>query len=254
MDGVLISLIDLYYNLKRYIDVDICIVTEYIESCINHLFKNNNSDLVNKICTDVIFEREMIICSTRFLYDEICKLKCNKLIILDSLDLSKSIYGVHPSILQFLPPDLNSEQVIFLSNHANIMKNCIYQQIPYYQKLNEYRLNNHPYFYGRYVGDYSLKKKYFHDIYNYRRTDKKYCEIKRNFYFENFGRMIFEHIYIDKLVNYYIDGLVKKDGLYYYLKLFGVDGFLIHTPLPIDKIMIEEVLFMKDNDPILTLL
>lgn len=251
IDGVFASIIDMYYNLSNYIDVDLKIVTDKPEQCIKHLFKNNSGDLVNKITVDTEFEADIIICSTRLLYDEICKIKCKRLLILDSLDLSKSIYGVQPDIRLYLP-NMSSEDIIFLCNPANIISGCDYAaQLEYYQKLSKERINKLPINYIRYLGDYNLEKKYFHSIFNYRRTSKYYSEIKRGQYFENVGRLIFEHIYFNNKVNYYTDGMFMQDGLYYYLKLFGVDASIEHTPLPINKEMVEKTLFMDKNDKIL---
>jgi hypothetical protein len=254
IDGVFASIIDLYYNLLEYIDVDFSIVTIDPEKCIKHLFKNNNGDLVNKIVTENKFERDIIICSARLLYDEVCELECNKLIVLDSLDLSKSLYGVHPNIYQFIPVNLVKDDVVFLSNPANIMIDCIYSQIVYYQKLSKQRLESLPPYRGRFVDDYSLKMRFFYNTYDYRRTDKEYMEIKRNKYFENVGRSIFEHIYFGKKVYYYTDGMFMKDGLFYYLDLFGVNGMIRHSPLLITKEMVESILFMDENDVILDLI
>jgi hypothetical protein len=254
IDEIFASIVDLYYNLSQYIDVDFLIVTDKPETCIDHLFKNNNGDLINKVNIENRFERDIIICSARFLYDEKCKLECNKLIVLDSLDLSKSLYGVHPSIYQFIPVNLVKDDVVFLSNPANIMVNCIYSQIIYYQKLSKQRLENLPNYRGRFLDDYSLKLRFFYNTYYYRRTDKEHIEVKRNKYFENVGRSIFEHIYFRKRVNYYTDGMFMKDGLFYYLDLFDVDGMIPHAPLPITKEMVESVLFMDEDDIILDLI
>ena len=244
----------MYYNLIQFIDVDFCIYTETPKRCIEHLFKNNNGDLVNKITIEKEIEADIVICSARLLYDEVCKLKCKRLIVLDSLDLAKSLYGVHPDIKYYVPEYINNIDVIFLSNSANIMSKCVYAQMVYYQKLSKERLNTLPIHRGRTIEDYSLHKKMFYDVFNYRRTDKPYAELRRGKYFENFGRSIFEHIYYGKSVNYYIDGMYMKDGLYHYLELFGINGMIPHMPLPITKEMVEDKLFMKKNDPILNIL
>jgi hypothetical protein len=234
--------------------VEFWITTSIPEVCINHLFKNNNGDLVNKITIETEFEADIIICSARFLYDEKCKLKCNQLLVLDSLDLSKSLYGVQPKIDFYVPKDLSPDKVIFLSNPANIMDECRYGQMIYYQKLSKHRLDKLPVYKGRFVADYNLKIPFFRDLFKYRRTSKEYLEVRRGKYFENVGRNIFEHIYFGKEVEYNIDGMFMKDGLYHYLNLFGVNGMHPHKPLPITKEMIKENLIMNDNDPILRLL
>jgi hypothetical protein len=47
--------------------------------------------------------------------------------------------------------------------------------------------------------------------------------------------------------------MYEKDGLYYYLDLFGIDGSVDHIPLKISKEEIEDVLFMKEDDTLIEL-
>ena len=66
IDGVFASIIDMYYNLSRFIDIDLWIYTDKPQQCIQHLFKNNTGDLVNKITTKTEFKNDIIRMDERY--------------------------------------------------------------------------------------------------------------------------------------------------------------------------------------------
>ena len=71
------------------------------------------------------------------------------------------------------------------------------------------------------------------------------------YYFENIGKQLFEHLYFGKKVNYYADGAYIKDGMYFYLKNFEIDGMKDFENIKISRSMIMNHLFMKSNDELL---
>lgn len=250
VDGVFALVVDLYYNLSIYMDVELIIYTEDAGTCVRHLIKNNNSDLLTKITNTKKIETDLIICSCETLYDKTFDINCDKIIMLDNMDLAKSIYGDGFNINHYIP---DCSTIYLLSNPANILEDFVGTQFVYYQKFSEKRLNSLPLNYKKNLQDLDTRR-YFYEIYEYKRSGKPHMEFNHNQFFENVGRLIFEHIYFNYKVNYNIDGMFTKDGLYYYLKLFGVDGTINHKPLPIFKSDIIEKLFIKNNDMILELI
>lgn len=83
---------------------------------------------------------------------------------------------------------------------------------------------------------------------DYKREGKKKIELYPAKYAENMGKHIFEHLYKGKTVNYYPDGMFMQDGLFYYLALFGVDGWKEHIPLQITSEEVERKLFLNPKD------
>lgn len=265
MDGVFISTMDLYYNLSKYMDVEYRIITDKPTDCIKHLFKNNNSDLVPFVTKDKIVKADTIICSARFLLHvklhEICE--CKKLIILDSLDLIKLANKIFQfeskhykfNIYDLIPSHFKKKDVIFLCNPANFKSRFKFTMVEYFQKMSQERTNKFPKKYGRYIEDYNeIGNPFLQAEFNYTRITKPWMSMEDGTFFENTGRLIFEHLHAGKIVNYSSEGMHKKDGLYYYLGLFGIDGAKDHMPLKISKEEIEDVLFMKEDDPIIELL
>ncbi len=251
VDGVFSGAVDLYYNLRQFMDIDLKIYTKDVGSCITHLSLNNNKDLLKNITNDPKIESEIVICSSAVLYDEVFKINCSRLIILDSLDIAKSIHGAFPMLDQYIPP---CDDIYFLANPSNLNIGFFSNQIEYYQKLSKERINKLPIYYRKFLKKDKTSKPFFREIFNYKRTDKEYMEVNRGQYFENVGRLIFEHILYDCKVNYHTDGMFTKDGLYYYLKLFDVDGEIDHIPLPIKRESVKDKLFMKEDDLVINLI
>jgi len=175
----------------------------------------------------------LTICSSRLLYEKMLgrlklkfKMGTGNLFILDTLDLYKSNVRAIPNLDIAIPKNLH--RLFYFSNPANFIKGK--KNIEYYHKFSQRRLD-------------TLE---LNDVYNYQR-DKEKIKVKGNYY-ENIGKSIFEHLYHGKKVNYSARNMTIKDGLYYYLKLFGIDGSKDHFPLNISRDEIKDKLFMKDDD------
>ena len=194
--------------------------------------------LYSCLTEDKEFEADTIICSARLLYEiyagKPISINCKRLIVMDSLDLTKSKLGIFSDLCHILKFDYN----VFLVNPCNhVPTTC--KQYTYYQKFNIKRFEFMP---------------WLHDTFTYRRTERRNSKIADGRHLENMGRVIFEHLYKNKIVNYYTDGMFMRDGLYYYLRLFGIDGEINHIPLDIESEEVKEELFMSENDLLLDIL
>jgi hypothetical protein len=241
--GTFTSIIDTFLNLKKFKkDVELITISDHKPSEIIKLFFKNSkfgrSSLMKSFTKECEFDNEIIICSARLLTDcmtdKKIKIRAKKLIVLDSLDLARKKYGIGPDF------DLavNADECIFLINPANkgITK---FKEYVYYHKFNKNRLDL------KYFPQRKL---------NYSRSKKKFIKIQEGEYFENIGKGILEHLYKGYIVNYNTDGMFTKDGLFYYLKLFGIDATKNYKPLIIPKSKIQRHLFMNKNDLLLDLL
>lgn len=228
-NGVLTSIIDLYNNLSKYRDVKLRIAVKDVGKFIL-LCKRNNyfgyKDILTCITTDNHFEADTIITSTKTLNDPIT-MDYNKLILIDSLDIVKAHYGL-------IPMNEKMPNTTLLCNPANFDL-VYYDHIEYYHKFSPERLQ------------YVTTCKHL----EYMRMNKSSIHITGSLYFENIGKCVFETLYKENTVTYRGDD--TEDGLYYYLKLFGVDGNQDQR-LSITPEQIEEHLFMKDNDAVLELI
>jgi len=286
VDGVMTSLIDLFFNIRDKYDVSFYILcpefysldhndfynklldeTEFTRNDVHIEYEEFLNDDSNEVTCSIPFLKlnknfgdpklffsvkqagreeilelggKITICSARLLYEKMLGGRLNlkfrmgggSLIILDSLDLYKSKVKAIPTLDIALPKNL--KRCYYLSNPANFIKGK--KNIEYYHKFSKRRLDT------------------LDGIdYDYRREGKEKIKVGDNS-FENIGKGIFENLYHNKTVNYHTDGMTMKDGLYYYLKLFGIDGLKDHAPLEITRQDIEDKLFMKDDDIILELL
>jgi hypothetical protein len=242
INGCLTSIIDLFLNLKKYkVPCQLKIFTVPPIEISYQTFKQNNFFGIKRplqsFTKQKTFDSDVIICSSKFLKDCIennLQIKCKKIVILDSFDLTKSYYNEIADIQSFLE---SIDQKLFLCNPSNFEK-VRFPFVEYYHKFNKKRLD-------------TLKKT---GILIYNRVLKDTIYVKNQGYFENIGKTIFETIYHLKDVYYLPDGMFERDGLYYYLKLFDIDGELEHKPLSITKEDIEEKLLMNKDDKILNIL
>lgn len=245
ISGEFTSVIDLYYNLKNYIDVEfhLSVNKDLVSNCIQHLRQNNNSDLLSHITIEKEFESDIIICTSFIPYTDL-SIKSKKLFILDTLDLVKNNYVL---------PKINSDDIVLLVNPANMTNKIPYKQVEYYHKFSSKRLNNLAKYYrpSLYVGKSEFL---LSDVLDYTRVEKSHIEIKPGVYFENIGKRIFEHLYHKKIVNYSSHGATIKDGLFYYLKLFNIDAFMDSHNLKLSEQIIKEKLFMSEDDVLLNLI
>jgi len=229
-DGVLTSIIDTYINLSKFTDISLKINTDSVGR-FYLLCKRNRffgfPDIMKCVTLDKSFEANTIITSTKVLYDDI-ELKCDRLLLLDSFDMAKAKFGMLPE------PISPCKNTILLCNPATMNNWFTCQE--YYHKFSSERINTLT-TYGQLL---------------YIRANKNNSLLKDNIYYENIGKAIFEMLYLGGSVTYYGDK--THDGLYYYLKLFGIDGEKDYISLPITKHDIEEKLIMKNDDLLLEIL
>jgi len=182
------------------------------------------------------FEADTIICSARLLYEIVVgadvEIKCDKLIVLDSLDTYRSKIGVFPNIDYASPTD----NCVYLSNPATF-RVTQYKQIEWYHKFNKSRLLSR-----KKAGKLS-------DVYNFTRAGKEKTRTESG-HFENIGKGLFEHLLFQKTVNYCTDGMYMRDGMWHYLNLFGVDGEKDQQISLTENEMSRHLLFHSD-DPLL---
>lgn len=290
VDGVMTSLIDLFFNLRKCFNVKFLIIcpefylldhddfynfhlneTEFTRNGEHIEFEEFAKNEKNEVTCSIPFLKfnknfgdpklfysvmkpekkdeeititraRITICSARLLYEKMMgrlnlnfKIGMGSLFILDSLDLYKSKVNTIPNLNIAIPKNLKN--CFYLSNPANFIDRK--KNIEYYHKFSKERLDTLP--------EIGVLK----DVFDYSRKDKEKIKVK-NIPFENIGKGIFEHLYHHKRVNYYADDI--QDGLYYYLKLFGIDGLKNHVPLKISRKEIEDKLFMKNDDEIIRLI
>ena len=238
INGAFTSMCDLHNNtgLPMKIITPYPVEVTYFDFKCNSFFGMKN--VLSKLSFgQIIFEADNIICSAKLLKDineGNVQIACTNLIIIDSFDIAKSYYGLIENIEKAVHHCTNTT---ILSNPANFHK-IFYQTVEYYHKFSKQRLDTLPTISG---------------VKNYTRNTKPHIRISPTSYFENIGKGIFEFIYRGGTVNYIPDGMNEKDGLYYYLRLFGLDGEQTYTPLPLTKNDIEDKLLMKDDDLIFKL-
>jgi hypothetical protein len=184
------------------------------------------------------FEGYVVVCSARLIYEILMgadiEIKCKRLIVLDSLDTYKSKVGIFPNFDDLFKTMFKNTHVTQLSNPANF-RETKFEQIEYYHKLSLRRLN-------------SLKLSgRLKDEYTFNRTNKEKTKIGE-YHFENMGKGIFEHLFYSKPVHYKPDGMFTKDGLWFYLNLFGIDAEKEQTITGIKKDEIMNHLFYKGSD------
>ena len=239
ISGSFTSIIDAYLNVSKHLDVNIKIMWDGHPGAGMARFKEQGyfgkKILLAYMTHNNCFEADTIVCSSKLLADIASyakhfniQIKYDRLILLDSLDIQRSVCG---SI-----PDMNvSEKTILLANPANFSSK--FKTFEYYHKLSKERMGsiNPP------------------NVYNFDRGDKKHIILPTGIYFENIGKRIWETIYKGGTVNY-SNNNSNKDGLYYYLKLFGVDGLKSYRPLHITKEEVQEKLTMNENDLLLDIL
>jgi hypothetical protein len=240
VDGALTSMIDLYLNLKERVpNVKFKIISKNAVGQVIKLFSDHLDFGLDKsvITIDTDFEADIIIASTKLLADIIhyqkelgIKFVCNKLILVDSLDLMRSKYDMIPKLDEIE----YCNDTVLLANPANFNISN-FKCYEYYHKFNESR----------------IKSSILPEAFIYTRVVKNHIQLIDDIFFENIGKFIWECLYNNRKIIYYSDGMKIKDGLYYYLKLFGVDGDIHHIPLNISKEQVVDKLFMKDDDLIL---
>lgn len=189
--------------------------------------------------TNKKFKADTIICSGRLIYEilmgEDIELECDKLIILDSLDTYRSKIGIFPDFDDLFDTMFKNCDIIQLSNPATF-RETKYKQIEYYHKFSLKRLR-------------ALRKTQIlkDKSYVFDRTNKEKTMITEGLHFENLGKGIFENAYFGNPVEYKKDGMFMKDGLWYYMNLFGLDANK-NQPIILSKKLISDKLFFNGDD------
>lgn len=258
VDGVFTNLVDLYRNLSNFksnIEFRIIIPSWFpiqikdikfhsLDSGItNNLdFMENNKnfgdyDLFNCFTDKLIHSSDIIITSMRTFYEISQGVPLNisgdRFIILDTLDSTRIKLGQFDNLDKFII----CNDVYFLSNPSNFGITR-FKEIEYYHKLNEIRFNYMP---------------WIQDSLYYCRKNRKKAFIKENCYAENIAKIIFEHLFMEKVVTYDPNGMFMKDGLSYYLNLFDINEN-IKQEVNISNAKLFEKLFFHKEDKLLTLL
>ena len=181
---------------------------------------------------------DIIICSARLIYEILMgadiEIECEKLYVLDSLDTYKSKVGIFPNFDDLFSTMFKNCDITQLSNPAT-MRETKYRQIEHYHKLNFRRLD-------------SLKQSaILKPEYTFNRTKKSKTRITEGGHFENMGKGIFEHLWFGHTVKYETEGMFTKDGLWYYMKMFGLDPDKDQVLPRLKKSEIKNKLFYKSN-------
>ena len=234
LDGSMTTTLDLYFNLKEFINnVKLNIITKDIGHMFGLLRSNNLMTLSTSINNRVEYDSEVVILPyTMILFTEVeLKIKTKTLIIIGTLDGFEEPFNINR-----INSNWKYNDCYYLNNPP------IHYDIEYYHKLSKYRL------------DRLTNLTFLTEDYDYCRKNKPHI-FRNNVYFENIGKKIFEYCYHDKLVYYNSDGITINDGLYYYLKLFNIDGTRTYlTPLLITKNDVIDKMIMNKNDKIFDIL
>lgn len=246
VDGVFTSMVDTYYNLlEAGKNVEFKIVCDDASIAAPHIKRNfRNQKLISKLTKDLVFDYDIIICSSCLLYHNLeVFLKTDNLIILDSLDLAFSKYGKYEKLSKIFPGD----NCTILTNPST-MNSTGKREFEYYHKFSRRRINNLQVRVSKFSSDPDKESLWIKNEIDFYRSERPHTLIVGDKYFENIGKIIFEHLIFEKKVNYYTNGMFTKDGLYYYLKLIGIDGEINHTPIEVNREIIFEKLFPKEDD------
>ena len=253
-DGIYISgsyttVVDLFFNLRDHMDIEFKTIIDLDPISIMRYYKLHkffgDGRILSGLTRDVDYESDIIIITCEMLAmlsqgQAGCmgnpfkiNIGCDKLILLDSLDIQK-FRNTPPSIEN----NVDCNECILMGNPANdgILPIKMHE---YYHKFSSTRLTT-----------VAIPKQPF----DYCRVDKRHIELSEGHFFENIGKVIFENILVGNMVDYTPAGLIGKDGLCYYLDLFGVDPFVKHAPLNINPDDIVDKLFFKKTDKILEVL
>lgn len=189
------------------------------------------------------FKAHTVICSARLLYEILMgvdiDIECERLYVLDSLDTYKSKVGIFPDFDDLFDTMFKNSNITQLSNPANF-RETKYRQKEYYHKFSSRRLT-------------ALKQSdILKNDYTFNRTKKKKTMIHEGSHFENMGKGIFEHLWHGYKVKYEAEGIYTRDGLWYYMNLFGLDADKDQI-ISMAKTRIRDNLFYKSNDILFTL-
>jgi len=238
LNGAITATIDAYFNLGSFQEgVYYHILSNDVGKTVQLLRANNLDVLLQTIDTlgRCVYEDDCIILTYSMVLDRErllteLEIKCKKLIILGTLECY-----YEPFEREKMPAHWKFDEIYMLNNPP------MYLWEPYYHKLSLTRLEN--------LSPLSIKKMDTMGVYC--RERKYHGKMYNPVAFENVGKLIFEACYLNRPVYYDPRGMPGKDGLYYYLALFGIDGYdssYIDRPLPITKEQVIEKLTMHEDD------
>lgn len=232
-------------------------------------------------------EEDVVISSTWFFHELIrheinFNLKCNKLILLDSLNLYEAeIKGELDKLGRLI--NNSCKESILLSNPSNFKyKELFNKNYEYYTKLSQERLRLDSRIEEHWKDTFSKLftiprdyiddprillrseelRDYYRDVFLHSNrfnwidliSFSKYAYARwpkgenNDIYIENIGKLIFEYLMKGKPVDYYPWNKDGDDGLTYYLKLFGVDDNKKHLPLQVPAEEVKRKLIMNKKD------
>lgn len=245
LNGSVIASIDMFFNLQKFYDVKYNFITVDPIHTLNLLKPNNLQDLYPSVTFNLDYKTDVAIVTYPMIlpygdylddinpkrkYSDI-KVETDKLIIIGTLESFDM-----PFDESRIPKNWKYNEIFFLNNPPNKATNH------YFHQLSTKRLDN--------ISPLSFKTQDYH----YCRKDKPLI-FRNGHYFENVGKLIFEYIYHDRKVFYNHDGLTIKDGLCYYLELFGIDPYKSYPDgLPMTKQQVIDIMTMQEDDLVIKLI
>lgn len=260
ISGTFTSLVDTYFNLKRF-GVD----------CRFHLFLEKTSTIKNaltffpEIDFDIIQSKKEfieanktfvnLVASAETIYSMFVPVTAKRIIVLDSL----SFYRLKNDTRFRSRMNMLKNAYFLMNPWTEYLFDSVYgKKFTYYHKFSRERLdflkkkfkicNNNNILcrkYGRKNPEFNSFE--YDSLYYYR-----YVCVDGNFV-ENIGKLIFEYRYLEKDVYYSPHTKTIDDGLTFYLKLFNVDDSACQDIYISDR-DIESRLLMSENDVMLNII
>lgn len=260
MNGVVTSLIDMYFNLSHYYsDIEFNITYNNAHSVNNFIYYKIDYPYINFTPLNKKTDFDILIVSPDFIGQHnttFKKFKYNKLIILDSCKL----YIDYCRNNNFTANKINEIPLYYmLGNKFN--KKFITNKENYYIYYHKFSKERLDFLENKYKNEediltrrFETDEKYFSllhrfSCYNYQR----YHIYNKKDYIENIGKLIFEYRYLNKPVYYSAKTKTMNDGLTEYLSLFNINDNMSQE-IKITKHDIEDKLFMKSDDFILKII
>lgn len=273
LDGTTTSLIDLYFNLSHYMNVNCYIIIDtsqenvkrnvkYIQTLKNSIpfdkFKFTYIQLskLNEFCLNHKFNN-LILSFGIFRFLNTLPFHYNKLIILDS---GRIIYDYYCCNSKFISYVKSLNNVFILGNNMNKHFFNYEQYFLYYHKFSHERfdflkciLSNDL------VVTENVREKTGNIDMKYLQSNKLYYNRWRDvkgdnkIYSENIGKMIFEFSALNKFVHYSPINKTHDDGLTEYLRLFDIDDNY-ELIIKISENELFDKLGFNDNDLILSII
>lgn len=278
INGSVFTLSDLQLELQKYMNVETHLKFFKLNNPSEFKLLKNIKNAITKYAlieydiNECVNKDDIVITSYYVLINvDFSNIKAKSLIILDSLDVYNDIkkqkfYDVINSIKQ------NFENVYLLFNTFNYnlisdIENVT--KIEYFSKLSTTRINKLK---GLETDERELirvqelknseKKQYlYNNRYEFINTLKfksfsflRMPHLDSQITVENFGKLFFEYLYLEREVNYYCKNKVVNDGMHYYMKKIGLDSNTDLINIKINKELLLKEIFYNDDDFIIKLL